>query len=94
MSYKIGSGFFGSDNQITSTENMDIIALHKDPSWTVFSAYKFTFKPYMDCHVKINGGEPIFLEANQIFSTDYYDASIRSFVVVEKDVLLTYIGAY
>lgn len=96
MSYRIGNGYFGSDNKKTTSQaNTEIIQQHKStPTDKYFSAYKFTFKTFNDCHVKINGGSSIFLEANQVFSTDYYDAKIKTFVIVEAGVQYYYIGAY
>ena len=95
MGLRIGQGYCGSDNKVTSVANQEIIQPHKPATWTTnFNAYKFSFKTFVDCHVKINGGDPIFLEANQIFSTDYTDKEINTFVVVEPNVVFTYLFSY
>ena len=94
--YRIGQGFLGSDNiKTTSAANTEIIQQHrKNPGDTWFSVYSLTFKTFVDCHIKINGGNPIFLEANMAFSTSHYDQLIRTFEIVESGVQYYYIGAF
>jgi hypothetical protein len=92
---KIGQGYFGCADKVTSTENQEIIQAHKPETWTTtFNATKLHFKTFADCHVKINGGDAIFLEANQVFQTDYTDKEINTFVVVEADKAFIYWFCY
>lgn len=95
MGFRIGQGYFGSPDKMISVENQEIIQPHKPLTWTTnFNAYKFSFKPSMDCHVKINGGDAIFFEANHWFSTDYMDKEINTFVIVEPNIEFIYTLSY
>lgn len=90
-----GHGYIGSDKlETTSTPNTEVIP--EPPSnWTNgYSLYKFAFLNNQDCTIKINGGDPIFLRANQGFNMDRIDQPIKSFVVVEEGITYNWIGAW
>jgi len=53
-----------------------------------------SFKPQADCHIKINGGANIFMEANTTFNTDYYDLPITSIQIVENAIPYILAGAW
>jgi hypothetical protein len=95
---RIGNGFIGSsDLQTTSSANTEIIPTPpSNLNWTVgYNVYKLSFMNYSsDCHVIINGGNPIFLKANQGFEMDEDDAPITSFKVVESGTQYSFIGAF
>lgn len=94
MSSRIGSGYIGSSDLITSTVNLEIIP-SPPVGWSVgYSLYKFALSNTEQCHVKINGGNPILLAALQGFSMDSIDAPISSFVIVESGITFNWIGAY
>lgn len=90
-----GNGYIGSPQlEITDSPNYEVIP-DSPPSWTNgYSFYKFAFLNDSDCTVKINGGAPIFLRANQGFSSDYYDQPISSFVIVEEGIQFNWVGAW
>jgi hypothetical protein len=95
MSFK-GNGYLGSSDLQVSTVNMEVIpdavALR---GWTQgYALYKFEFSNSSACHVKINGGSPIFLKAGQGFSMDEGDKEITSFVIVESNITFNWAGAY
>lgn len=94
MGYRIGVGFFGSEELMTTTEkNTEIIQQHKAAGNNYFAAYSFSFKTYVDCHIKVNG-VLLNLEANMTFNTSYIDPRVETFIIVEEDVIYTYMGAY
>ncbi|MGG3925673.1 hypothetical protein ABET51_06700 [Metabacillus fastidiosus] len=84
---RIGKGYYGSPELLTSTANMEIITNGK-------RYYKFSFLNEIDCVVKINDGEPILLRERQGFSSEIEDQPISSFVIVNSGVQFNYIGAY
>ena len=92
---RMGTGYLGSAKLETSTANLDIIPA-KPAKWTLgYNCYKFSFmNPDKACTVKINGGNPIFIDAGVGFNMDQYDAPIRSFVIIEPDIKYWYIATY
>jgi hypothetical protein len=57
---RIGSGVLGSPNIQTSTANQEIVPVPPvEWSNTKYSIYKLNFYNMGDCHMKINGGDPI-----------------------------------
>lgn len=91
---RIGNGYIGTDDVKTSNANEDIIP-STPQGWSIgYHFYKFSFINKQPCHVKINGGEQIFLDSNQGIDTDVYDALINSFVIVESGIEYQFIGAY
>lgn len=94
MFMRIGHGYVGTDDIKTSVAGEDIIPESPD-NWTInYRFYKFSFINKQPCHVKINNGNPIFLDSNQGIDTDVYDAPIYSFIILEDDVEYQFIGAY
>lgn len=94
---KVGSGYFGSNNLLTSTANQEIIQQNKPSGWgdSLFPTYKISFMNLQDCHIIINNSvAQIYLGANIGFETDSFDKEIYSFVIVESDISYFYIGAY
>ena len=91
---RLGSGFIGTDSIKVSTTHQQIIP--PAPShWTMgYSLYKLTFMNYQDCRIKINNGNPIFLQANQGFKTSEVDAVIDSFIIVESGIEYQFIAGY
>lgn len=91
----MANGYLGSDSVLTSTANLEVVPKAPE-SWTDerYSFYKFSFINKSNCTIKINGGEPIYLEKNQGFECGKEDAKINSFVIVEADVQFNWIGAY
>jgi len=97
MSYRIGSGYFGSSSVQTSTELVEIIQQHKPSSWITskLQVYKFSFMNNEDCHIEINeSSSQIFLPAGTGFEMSEVDKELWSFVIVEAGVTYTYIGGY
>ncbi|WP_226035592.1 hypothetical protein [Aquibacillus saliphilus] len=92
MSQQIGYGFLGSPDIEVSTSNKEIIPIKRENVRHVF--YKFSFKSFQDVHVKINGGDPIFLEANEWFTTESEDRYVDSLVIVEADINYRWLGGY
>jgi hypothetical protein len=91
-----GAGYFGSPDLLTTTEeNTEMVQQHRsNPEDTFFSAYKFSFLNMTDCHVSINGGDPIFLPAQKGFTMEYFDARLKTFTIAEIGVQYSYVGAY
>ena len=93
--YVVGANYFGSASLLTSVGDDELIQQHKPTGIDTFEAYKFSFINYANCTVKINGSDDaIYLNANQGFSCDYYDAPISTFTVVTAGIHYNYIGAY
>lgn len=94
-SYRIGSGYKGTPSIQTSTANQEIIP-PTPAGWSgvKLSFYKFSFQNKANCTVKINGGDPIYLEADDGFEVNLEDAPITSFVIVEAGIQFKFIGAY
>lgn len=90
-----GSAFKGSSNLLTSVAGQEVIPA-KPAEWTQgYSFYKFIFTNKQVCHVKVNGSsESIFLDANQGFKTEDYDADITSFIIVEGAIQYSWIAYY
>lgn len=82
---QIGASYYGSSTLEKSTGSQELV-----PRGVVF--YKFSFKPFQDCTVRINDSEPILILSETGFSMDEVDAYIHSFVVVEPDIEFTWIG--
>ena len=87
MAFNYLSGYTGSEQIITSTENQELV-----PNGVKF--HKFAFINYQGCRVKINDSNMIFLSAGQGFSADQNDPIIKSFVIVDKDIQFNWIGAF
>lgn len=92
---RVGTGYVGSPNLQTSTSNQEIVP--SSPSgWTIpYKLYKFSFSnTNQDCHVKINGGDQIFITSGQGFEMDENDAPITSFIIVESGITFNFLGAF
>ena len=97
MSYRRGSGYFGSNEIKISTSNQEIIQQHKPVgSSTLLDCYKFSFINYnAPCHIKINGSEnQIYIAQSQGFEIDLHDMELKFFVIVESGINYSYVGAY
>lgn len=96
MSYRIGSGYFGSDGIKTSSANQEIIQQHNTSVNSVsLQAYKLSFYNDQACHIKINNSsDSIYLRAGQGFEMNEIDKTIWSFVIVEAGISYNYIGAF
>lgn len=86
MNTSIGTGFVGSSAIQTSTANQELVAGKP--------FYRMSFLNKADCTIKINGGDPIFLEEEQGFDSSERDVSIESFIVVTEGIQFNYIAAY
>lgn len=95
MGFRIGHGYMGSSNLQTSTANQELVPSAPE-GWinSKLYFYKFSFDNGSDCHVKINGGSPIYLKAGQGFEMNEIDAQIYSFVIVESGIQFNWIGTY
>jgi hypothetical protein len=83
----VGSGYKGTSAPTTSTANVELI-----PSGYTFR--KFRFVATGACTVKINGGDAIYLAANEVFLNEASDVLISSFKVVEADKTYQWYGVY
>lgn len=83
---QIGGRYFGSPSIQTSEENQELV-----PEKTAF--YKFSFEPFSECTVKINGSDPILVRPVRGFTMNEVDAYINSFVIVEAGIEFAWIGA-
>ncbi len=83
---QIGGKYFGSPSIQTSEENQEII-----PEKTAL--YKFSFEPFSNCTVKINGSDPILVRPERGFGMNEVDAYISSFVIVEAGIEFDWTGA-
>ena len=91
---RIGVGYLGTDSIKTSTANLELVP-EKQANWTQgYKFYKFSFINKQACKVKINGGNPIFLDAEQGFEMGVIDALVHSFVIVESGIDYQWIGTY
>lgn len=89
------SRYLGSSEVLTSVQNEEIIP--KAPErWTLdrYELYKLSFINYDPITVKINDGEPIFLDAEQGFECEKGDQVIKSFVILTENVRYSWIGAF
>jgi hypothetical protein len=95
---RIGNDYIGTpDIMTTSSPNSEIIpSPPAELNWTQgYKLYKFSFSnPNQACHVKINGGSPIYLSASQGFEMDESDDPIESFIIVENGISYNFIGCY
>lgn len=91
----MGNGYLGSSEILTSTANQDITPTAPE-NWSSnkYKFYKFSFINKQACKIKINGGYPIHLEANQGFESAKEDKAIESFVIVDAGIQYSFIGAY
>ena len=87
------SAYKGSSDKLTSTELVDILA-----EATIKPFYVFSFINTEAWHVKINGSDPIFLDAGQGFDLESRPAiseqipPINSFMIVESGISYQWIG--
>jgi hypothetical protein len=89
-----GVGYVGTDSIKTSTSNQEIIPSPPSAWNQEYKLYKFSFSNQQDCHVSINGGNQIFLPANQGFECDETDAPIYSFIIIESGISYNFLGAF
>ena len=100
MGFRIGSGYFGSsDIETTKAKNEEVLQKYLPTSvrggvTRYAPSYKLSFKPLLDCHIKINGGDAIFIEGDTVFSIDMHDLPIYSLIVEEKSMDFIIYGAY
>lgn len=90
------AGYKGSDNLQTSIANQEIIP-NAPEGWTInYSFYKFQFLNDQNCHIIINGEDPIFIRANQGFAMNNIDkdSKITSFQVVENNITFNWFGHF
>lgn len=87
MNNNLLAGYMGSPSILTSAERQELIL-----PGVVY--HKFSFFNYGECTILVNGSDPIFLAAEQGFSSDSSDTPIKSFVVVEADIKFNWIGAF
>ena len=59
-----------------------------------YSFNKFEFVNDQICTIKVNGGDPIYLRANQGFKTEKGDIQVTSFKVVEANITYNWIGHF
>lgn len=83
---QIGRKFYGSPSIQISKENQEIV-----PEKIAF--YKFSFEPFSDCTVRINGSDPILVRQARGFAMNEVDPSISSFVIVEAGIEFDWTGA-
>ncbi|MGM0807506.1 MAG: hypothetical protein ACQET8_22635 [Bacillota bacterium] len=94
MRNRQGNGYLGSSGIQTSTANKEVVTLPKSANGSTLPFYKLSFLNLQSCKVKINGGNPIYLEQDQGFEMNESDAPIYSFVIVEAGIQYQWIGAY
>lgn len=96
MGFRLGNGYIGSDSVKTSTSNQEVIpSPHAQLNWTTkYNLYKFSFMNLQPCTVEINGGNPIYLEAEMGFEMNHIDTPVYSFVIVESGISYYWLGAY
>lgn len=89
---QIGSGYIGSPILEKSESNQEVIP-SPPATWTIkYSFYKFSFSNDQECHVSINGGDPIYLRPGQgflhlylsivVLSTCLHNSKQRSFCML------------
>lgn len=95
---RIGNDYIGSSDLLTTQiANYEVIpSPPAELNWTQgYKLYKFSLSnPNQSCHVKINGGSPIFLSVSQGFDMDESDDPIESFIIVEQGITYNFIGCY
>lgn len=79
---------------IAITEDVDIIELMNVNGVDIFYVYKFIFENMgaSDCHIVINGGEEILIEANETIELPN-NFQVFSCVVKEKNSKVRYLCA-
>lgn len=87
MADNLLAGFIGSSSILTSIENQELVK-----KGIVF--HKFSYFNYEACTVSINGSSPIYLAAEQGFTSDFHDTKIKSFVILNSGVNFNWIGAF
>lgn len=94
--YRIGNGYFGSPQILTSVGGEELIQQWKNPAHTVpLSAYKLSFIPISgDCQVRINGGDPIYLLQGVEFKIGMEDKPITDFTIVTPNIDYVYYFAW
>lgn len=91
---KRGTGYLGSKQIETSTENMEVIP-ESPISWTIpYSLYKFSFRNYDPCSVVINNETEIYLDTGDGFEMAETDKPITSFIIVQPGVRYNWRGGY
>lgn len=85
--------YIGSPSILTSVINQQIVP-ELPATWTYLSFKQFSFFNENGCRVKINGGNEIFLRAEQGFNIDENDPPITSFIIVEDGVRYNWIAKY
>jgi hypothetical protein len=76
----------GSPEVLASVANAEIIPAGK-------SYLSFQLLNDQDCTIKVNGSNPIFIRANQGFSSTFEHSPIYSFKIVEAAKTYTWIGS-
>ena len=85
-------GIFGSSDVQASVANAEILP-SPPAEWNFpYPFYKFKFYNLADCHIIINGGQPIFIPAYTNFFTEDGDKIITSFKIQESGVNFTWVG--
>jgi hypothetical protein len=88
------NGYVGSSDLQTSTANMEVVP-NAPVGWTIgYNLTNFSFYNDQACHVKINGGNQIYLRAGQGLDTSDANKPITSFVIVESGITFNYFAAY
>jgi hypothetical protein len=90
-------GYAGASDILTSTANLELVpetiyvgSTHRKKNYFC----EFYFYNNNDCHVKINGGDPIFLKANQNFEIDETNPMIHSFVIINANIGYSWVGVF
>ena len=89
---RIGEGYKGSNDLLVSVANEEILPLQDNGN--PYSFYKFNFINRGACHVVINKGDVIYLDATQGFEMSEIDQPVQSFRIVESGISYNWIGAY
>jgi hypothetical protein len=84
----VGSGIIATATPTQSTELVELVPT------TIDNFKKIVFKNSNVCTIKVNGSDPIYLAANQGFSTEIGELLISSFVIVEADISYTFYATY
>lgn len=85
----VGSGVVGTATPTESTELIELVPT------TIDNFKKIVFKNIDDvCTIKINDSDPIYLAANQGFSTEIGELLVSSFVIVEANKTYTFWATY
>jgi hypothetical protein len=84
----VGSGVIGKSAPTLSTANLELVPA------TVQNLKRIVFKNTELCTIKVNGSNPIYLNAGQGFSTEIGELLIYSFVVVEANITYIFHATY